>query len=185
MWSIIRLFQWVLIKYICKHFDEGKGSDHECFMTAAPECGVPADMMEIHEGGHMGLNDRGENHPHAPSQCKEYCEYLKEECSLDILQARIQALGGNGEQPLQLDKDPVENRKSLLKRARMMTPLSSLEQIVHLTPQKMRKLRKYCYLKPKKWSLRQSIVKKIEDISSKGSSKVRQGSKIAPNKRRA
>jgi hypothetical protein len=55
------------------------------------------------------------------SQCKEYCEYLKEECKINILQARIMALGGNGEQSLQLAKDPVENRQKLLDRAKVCT----------------------------------------------------------------
>ena len=37
------------IEAACPH-DEGNPPDHECFMTAAPECGVPADMMEMGPG---------------------------------------------------------------------------------------------------------------------------------------
>ena len=109
------------------------------------------------------------------------------------LHNRIQKLSGDSTWEIVLDNDPVENRKALLKRARMMTPRSSLEkisqfqrvsylkEIVKLTPQKMSKLK---YLNRGKWALRQEIVNKIEGVSSKGLSKVRQGSKIASNKRR-
>lgn len=175
------------------------------------------------------------------SQCKEYCEYLKEECKINKLQARIMALGGNGEQSLQLAKDPVENRqklldrakvctvgsplveltegditqtkledhlikslhnsiqklsgddklfiklyedpvknrKALLKRAKKITPLSSLEEIVNLTPEKMNKLSWIRYVKPGKWKLRQDVISKIR---SQGVPRNRQDSKVNPKK---
>ena len=37
------------IEAACPH-DAGSPPDHGCFMTAAPECGVPADMMEMGPG---------------------------------------------------------------------------------------------------------------------------------------
>ncbi|MDG2365176.1 MAG: hypothetical protein P8L84_05890, partial [Methylococcaceae bacterium] len=37
------------IEAACPH-EDGKGPDPDCFMTAAPECGVPAEMMEMGPG---------------------------------------------------------------------------------------------------------------------------------------
>jgi len=48
------------IESACPH-EDGKGPDPECFISAAPECGVPADMMDMGPGpdGDMGPGPDG------------------------------------------------------------------------------------------------------------------------------
>lgn len=49
------------IESACPH-EDGKGPDPECFISAAPECGVPADMMDMGPGpdGGMGPDSHGD-----------------------------------------------------------------------------------------------------------------------------
>ena len=42
------------IESACPH-EDGKGPDPECFISAAPECGVPADMMDMGPGPDGGM----------------------------------------------------------------------------------------------------------------------------------